>query len=312
MQKFRIHHKDFSETMKMGEQQIQRGDYSASFETFKHAVELDPIDHEAQREQARAGMLWLENVHSAQLSFKETADRVQPVLERVLTRARGSEAADLLAHIGWANFLREREGGSQNLKVEETYKQALSADPQNVYAHTMWGHWILWHGGEVNSAREHFSAALATGRVRPYVRTMQISSLLNSHGAYSELLRVADEMRRGGESLEAGDRDRLFSELFVAPLADAKALESTVKGLRPEDAEATYDWLEQGRETTEVAFVRQGRREYIVGFLAEVNGKKADALARYRALQRELRANKEAERYVTLNAIVESAIKRLS
>ena len=92
----------------MGEQQLQRGDYPAAFDSFKHAVELDPVDHAAEEQQARAGMLWLENVHSAQLSFKETADRVQPALERALTRAQGPEAADLLSHIGWAKFLRVR------------------------------------------------------------------------------------------------------------------------------------------------------------------------------------------------------------
>jgi len=312
VQKFRIHHKDFSETMKVGEQQLQRADYQASFDSFKHAVELDPIDHQAQQQQAQAGMLWLENVHSAQLSFKETADRVQPVLERALTGVKGPQAADLLAHIGWANFLRVRDGAPQNLAIDETYKQALSLDAQNVYAHAMWGHWTLWNSGDVNAAREHFSQALASGKVRPYVRTMQTSALLNSHHADDELLRVADEMRRSNEPLSGDDRHRIFWELFVTPLTDTQKLATTVKAVRPEDAEATYDWLSQGYEGSEAAFVRQARREYIVAFLAETAGNKTDALTRYRALKQELRKTTKASNYLTLQAIVDSAIKRLS
>src|SRR5689334_20304307 len=174
--------------MKTGEQQMEREEYQQAFDTFKHAMELDPIDRDAQRKQTQAGMMWLDNAHSAQKSLKDTADAVQPVLERALTGALGEYAGDLAAHIGWANFLRLRDGATGNLAIESSYKQALSFDPANAYAHAMLGHWILWNHGNLNDAREHFSAAIATGKRREYIREMEIAALLNDHKLDRELL----------------------------------------------------------------------------------------------------------------------------
>jgi hypothetical protein len=39
-QNFRIHHKEFGEAMVAGEQEQERRDYPAAFDSFKHAAEL--------------------------------------------------------------------------------------------------------------------------------------------------------------------------------------------------------------------------------------------------------------------------------
>src|SRR5215475_12383555 len=69
VQKFRLYHKEFSETMKAGKQQLDRTDYPAAFASFKHAIELDPVDREAQAREAEAAMLWLENAHALNRTF---------------------------------------------------------------------------------------------------------------------------------------------------------------------------------------------------------------------------------------------------
>src|SRR5262245_38101772 len=61
VQNLRIHHKEFSEAIKSGEQEQTREDYGAAFRSFKRATELDPIDAEAQAKETQAAMLWLEN-----------------------------------------------------------------------------------------------------------------------------------------------------------------------------------------------------------------------------------------------------------
>ncbi len=180
LQKFRIHHKEFSEAMKSGEQAQQRGDYPAAFDSFKRAVEMDPIDRDAQKDQAQAAMLWLENVNTRDRSFTDTANLVLPVLDKSLSSAKGQEAADLLAHIGWANFLRDRYA-SGNPVIIKSYQEAVKLDPRNPYANAMWGHWILWHKGDAKAAGEHFAAALESGRERPYVRELQLSAYLNGN-----------------------------------------------------------------------------------------------------------------------------------
>jgi len=154
LQKFRVHHKEFSEAMKAGEQQQERGDYLAAFDIFKHAAELDPIDRGAQKREAQAAMLWLENVQAQNQTFTEIANQLLPVLDKALSSSKGQDAADLMAHIGWANFLRSRDGsGSAGDLVVKSYEDAIKIDPQNVYAHAMWGHWIFWQNGDAKEAK---------------------------------------------------------------------------------------------------------------------------------------------------------------
>jgi tetratricopeptide (TPR) repeat protein len=312
IQHFRIHHADFTQTMKMGEQQMQREEYPQAFESFKHARELDPIDRDAQQRQAQAGMMWLDNAHSAEMSFKNTADAVQPVLERALTGAKGEYAGDLAAHIGWANFLRLRDDATGNLAIESSYKQALSFDPGNVYAHAMLGHWILWNNGNLNDAREHFLAAIATGKRREYVRTMQIAALLNHHSADDDLLRVGDQMRRGGEPLSQAERKRLFDELFILNLQDNAALGRLVTAVGTDELAADYDWLGEGSNSDGDPEQRQWRKAYILGFQAETNGDKKQALARYQALQAELQQTQKTHPGGTMDAMIEQAMKRVT
>ena len=130
VQNFRIHHAEFSEAMKAGEQQQERADYPAAFDSFKHAVELDPIDRGALQHEADVAMLWLENAHSSKdKSFTDLANQLVPVLDKALTDAKGPAAADILAHIGWANFLRYRENPSNRDQVAQSYQDALKIDP---------------------------------------------------------------------------------------------------------------------------------------------------------------------------------------
>ena len=308
VQNFRIHHKAFSEATKAGEQQQQRGDYPAAFESFKHAAELDPIDRRAQKREAQAAMLWLENVHAQNQSFTEIANQLLPVLDKSLSNSKGQDAADLLAHIGWANFLRSRDGsGSAGDLVVKSYGDALKIDPQNVYAHAMWAHWILWQNGSQQEAKDHFAAALNSGRDRPYVRSLQLSAYSNVVSAenQAELLRIANEMRQLGERLGPEQKSSVFDQVFEFPLDDYKALARIVHGVKPEVALATYDWLSSGRTDSDLRL----RREFIAAFLLEADGETDAALSRYKSLQEDLQ---HVGPYDSLSLAVNNAVKRLS
>src|SRR5262249_37626592 len=150
------------------------------------------------------------------------------------------------AHIAWANFLKFRDGLREGIDVDENLKAALTADPNNVYAHVMSGHWILWQGGDVKSAESHFSAALATGRVHSYVRELQIAALTDGNSAEKDAaaLRVADDMRKSGEALDPSLRRRIFWNNFTSQFHSRDRLASSLSVLSPQDTEATYDWLD--------------------------------------------------------------------
>ena len=310
VQNFRVHHKEFSEAMKAGEQQQERGDYPAAFESFKHAAELDPIDRGAQKREAQAAMLWLENVHAQNQTFTEIANQLLPVLDKALSSANGQDAADLLAHIGWANFLRSRDGsGTAGDLVVKSYEDAIKIDPQNPYANAMLAHWILWKNESQQQAKQHFAAALNSGRVRPYVRTLQLSGYSNVVSAenQAELLRVADEMRQQGEPLGPEQRSRVFNQVFMFPLDEREELGQVLRSVKSEDALATYDWLSSERTGGDLRL----RREYIAAFSLEVAGQTAEALSAYKSLQQQLGKNSPYHS-LTLTVTVNDAAKRLS
>ncbi|HEY4931014.1 MAG TPA: hypothetical protein VII23_05540 [Terriglobales bacterium] len=309
VQNFRIHHKEFSEAMKSGEQQQERGDYPAAFESFKRAVELDPIDRGAQKHEAQAAMLWLENAHSKDKSFTELAKQLVPVLDKALSNAKGPAAADLLAHIGWANFLRFRENAPDGDQIVRSYRDALRIDPQNPYAHAMAGHWILWNNGKVEDANLEFAAALASGRERSFVRNLQLSAFDNEHSeAYdAQLLRIANELRVNHEPIKAVYRNNIYNRVFNYRTGNPEELTEvlTGSGLKPEETLATYDWLTSPSANHEDV---RWLREFMVAFLSEMTGNKTEALSEYKSLQAELSGHPAYSLAVEAN----QAVKRLS
>jgi len=307
-QNFRIHHKQFGEAMMAGEQEQERRDYPAAFDSFKHAAELDPIDRRAQEQETKAAMLWLEDAHGTKdRSFTDLANQLLPVLDKGLARAKGSAAADILAHIGWANFLRYRDGVREGVTVEENFRQALSQDASNVYAHAMWGFWILWQGGNLAAADGHFSAALASGRERDYVRDLRLHALLNQQRdeTDAELLRLANNTRKNGESMSESQRRPIMENVFGARIEDHNRLVQILSVLPADETEATYDWLNAGDNNPWVE--SHAYRPFIVANLREIAGDRTQALAIYRTLQTQLRG-----KAVSLVPQVDKAIKRLS
>ena len=149
----------------------------------------------------------------------------------------------------------------------------------------MWGHWILWERGELNNALAHFSAALRSGRARPFVRHLHLYSLYNSDGVdtHRELFRVANEMRQNQESITRGDRSRAFDESIEFRLDHQSELLQILNVVPRSETEATYDWLSQGYQVQDDTF-KSLRREFIVALLVEIEGKNSEAMSRYQSL----------------------------
>ncbi len=308
LQNFRIHHREFWEAMKIGEQAEQRQDYPAAFASFKHASELDPIDRKAREQETKAAMLWLETAHSAESrSFTDTANQLLPVLDASLANARGTAAADILAHIAWANFLRYRDGAREGVNVDESLKRALSIDKSNPYAHAFSGFWILWQGGSVDAANEHFAAALASGRERAYVRELQFHALSGSHKDEADmaLLYLANDMRKNGEAMSMLERARVLQNVFGIRVENHNQLVAVLSLLTPEETQATFDWLNS--EETNGWIENWAFRPFIEANLHEITGNRAQALSEYRKLQKDL-----AGKNTTVAPQVDEAIKRLS
>jgi hypothetical protein len=168
-----------------------------------------------------------------------------------------------------------------------SYRQALQDEAGNVYAHAMWAQWILMRTpGQRAEALEHFDAALKSGRARPFVRALQLGSLLGPDSLADDALRTLDQMRRGGEALEPARLGRIWSYLYSGVYRD-DVQRRLVRVLPPQDGLKTFLWLfPQAPQSPG----QQPLWRLVHGLLLTQAGQGAQARPDLLALQQELRA----------------------
>jgi tetratricopeptide (TPR) repeat protein len=278
--------------LKQGQLQADSGNYASAWNLLEQAAAIHPVSSEVVDAQERLAMKWLDNARGSQLtgSLKDIAEKVSPVLSRGGVAAKGERSADLLAHMGWGDFLRSREGVG-GLDPTQNYRRAIEIDPGNVFAHTMWGFEILRKGGSLAEANPHFAIALKSKREREYVRHMQIAALLWAPDPKleNEAIRVANEMRRGSEPMPTGtsersDTWRLWNILYSRVIS-GHVKPQFLSALSPTDHLATFRWLYPEDQFPKD---KQHLYLYILAHLQELNDDRSNALASYRQLRNQL------------------------
>ncbi len=276
------------------------GDHALAWQRFDDADARFPDRPALRQAREDCAMRWLREIHveSGKQTFTEIVNRVLPVLAQGAAAATGQRAGDLRAHMGWADFLRIREGAIR-MDPPAHYRQALSADPANVYAHAMWGHHVMVRREPIVEAKQHFAAALASGRETGWVRGLQFAALLyhREPAGQVEAALAADDMRRRGEPRAEGLPDRLWSTVYFDALLSRDRRAAFVAGLReagaPADPLATFLWLYPKQP------VRDDRRalwRYFTASLEEVAGDKAAARQRFEALRDDLKRERSSGR----------------
>jgi hypothetical protein len=260
-------------------QQRKVRDYPGAWATIARAKALQPGAKEVREEERQTAMEWIRNMSVREpATFTETLRPLTEALYRHLAAAKGATAADIHAHLGWANFLRWREG-ARELKVDDSYIAAVEHDATNPFAQAMWGHWLAVRGRPLSEINPHFQLALKSGRERPFVQNLRVYALLwvETPETTAELLRVADEMRRAGDSLDADLRRRIASAVYSRL---GRNDELTVLALLPPgDQLLTFRWLVEGRDLSSDAALA-----YFRARLTEANGEFDAAATQYRAL----------------------------
>jgi hypothetical protein len=250
------------------------------------------------------------------------------VLARGSSGAKGERLGNLLAHMGWADYLRGGRAESGGLDPVKQYRAALEADPANVYAHAMWGFELLRDRSSpaaLAEAKRHFAAALETGREREYLRYLEVSALLQAYTnvwiedleRQKEVLRVVSAMRTGNESRPKGwgpgsFKGKVWSIYYFGFVADNERAQ-LLAALPPAEHLATFRWLFPEDD------LPADRGEYwvfeyrfVVAQVEEYGGDRTGALASYRRLLGEFASNKyNSSRAIKMVEQANAAIRRL-
>lgn len=313
-QKNRVH-----QLLSTAQTQTKQGEYEPAFKTYEAALKLDPGNRAAMDGQVDAAMLWLQDFHVIIGEGQKAEDLAGPPLSQIIsvldsglarTSGHGERAADILAHLGWAHWLNqhiaEKEFGPA---AEQDLRRALELDPTNVYANAMLGNWLLQTGGSLDEALHRFDVALRSNRQRALVREMQLGGMVynDTPGVRSALIRVANQMRINSEPMGEPDKHRILSN--YSPTNSHGELTETLSAVPPNEAWATFLWLDDKQPTGNDAEEQRIQREFIHASILEIAGKSTEALVLFKTLEHELKRPGYSGR---MSDHVATAIKRLS
>jgi len=253
--------------------QRERGQLSDALTTLERAVSLDADISRAKALEEDVAMQWIRGlaVESGQ-RFADAMKTPLAVLDRAAPFASGPRQGDLLAHLGWATYLRWRDG-ERSLDPPATYRKALAVDSANPYANAMLGHWTISYDdpNDLEQARRLFRTAIDSGRATDVVRGLQLSALRNAGSVANRLetIRVLDEMRRRDERLRPRDVSDAWSIYYFA-LNDNGALTSAalLAVLPPTEHLLTLQWAFDEYARSEKSRLLQ-MRYYTARLLAE-------------------------------------------
>ena len=308
------------------------GDYANAWKLLEQAAAIAPRSGEVMQAQERLAMrllrdAGLDHAFGKSSHFHDLASRMLPVLSRGAAAAQGERLANLLAHTGWAGYLRE-QAGVGGLDPEQHYRRALEVEPGNVYGHAMWGFEILRKRGSAGlvEAKQHFSAALKSGREREYLRNLQVAALLQTNTNVGiedperkkEAIRVAHEMRIHGEPRPNGwgpgsFKGKLWSIYHFDVVADDR-MAPLGAALPAAEHLSLFRWLFPEEDLPE----SDGAPAlfnflFVLARIQEQAGDRAEALASYRRLLSEFaKKGYNSGRPMKIAGEAHAAIKRLS
>lgn len=298
--------------MAMAQSAADQGDYETAIRRYDDILKDKHGYPPAREGKVIAAEQWVENLQVAVPEGQDPApaaaamlDQIMPILEAGLTRAKGTEAADVQAHIGWAHWLNRKMAGREfGTAAEDNLRAALQLDPQNVYANAMLGNWLLQTHGDFGEAMQRFNQAVAAKKELPLVRALELGGLLylDQAGARAALVRATNEMRKGGERLDDEQKSRIRRFCFDSVVADRAEFTESLRAIPPDEEWLTYQWLDTNDDQDD----HHALRRFVDASLLEVRGDTADSLEKFRTLARDLRNSPGSLRDQT-----EAAIQRL-
>lgn len=276
--------------------------YAQAWQVYEEALTLAPSSTAIRKGQYKLAKQWLRDFDLEKSQADEILNRITVILYRNVNEADKRELATALAHIGWVQVLRSKYFLSINADVDSLFEQALRADPKNIYANAMGGHWLLRRNthdisvADVKSAQSMFSVALQGGMEKKYVRQLQIDYLTKAwheSGNYSGEVRLAIlsamlnnffTMMTTGEPQPGEYSRRGLFDAYGSINSGGENIEASIGMLPAEDHLKVMDWLlvdyDYKLDTT-----RKGSQiKYLKARLVETLGRNDEALEAYSEL----------------------------
>lgn len=316
----RDHKRAFQEQLKSGQAQEAAGDFAGAWDSFARA-EATVADEgvfskllgglNAEQSQIRTAeqdlaMEWLRSSRVPEgTQFSTIADKLVGALTVGAEASSGARKADLLAHLGWAYFLKQRDGDG-SLHPDGEYKEAVAADAKNPYANVFWAHWILWNHGPLKDAHERFAAALSTDRARGVVRHFQLAALANvrSNDTDAAWLAVVSDMQAGGEKIDASIVNEVCNR-YEQALEDPALMQGITAAITPARQAALLQALLRSEGISEV---QNTTLNVALAESLEAAGRPQDALETWKMVAAALKSQPHS----IWSERVDAAIKRLS
>ena len=306
----------YTQLLNTVDQQTAERKYDLAWAGIKKAIELReaqgwklrglPSLDDAQAKQADIAMAWLRDIQLVGEGMKFTAvvEQLEPALQREELKTSGSRRADLVAHLGYADFLRSRDGQG-GLQPEARYQEALRIDPSNPFANAMLGHWRLWNGGTLQESEKLFKAALEAKRAGVFVRGLQLAALANRHNDDADFayLHSVNEMRKNGEAIADMERVRSQADsIYYFNGTHSEHLDRVLHALPPSEHLELVHWLLAAEKNDS----KRINYEYIAALLEEESGD--PRLAQKHLIELRMQLPKSSVYRIE----IESALRRLS
>lgn len=274
-------------------QLCQVGNHAVAWDQFTLVASRFPEDETLRLAREDCGMRWLREMRvSDKETFSALTGKVQPLLAQGLARSNNERRADLRAHLGWADFLRSRDGVAAPDPIPQ-YRAAVEDDAGNVYAQTMWAHNLAWKSATLDEAVSHFAIAARAARERAWVRDMQFAAAFSRRAFYGYTLVAADDMRKQGEAPSTQQRDQIWRYVIDGPMLVPAERRDLLAALTPADQVATFEWL---FPADRVSAERRGLWRFVRALLQLNTGDLAGAREALEALVREFDEVKDESR----------------
>lgn len=260
--------------------QLTASDHVGAWGAITDAVRLAPDSAEARDVQVDIALSWLQVMRvTLPATFTEAVKPLVECLYQALVEAKGTRAADIHAHIGWANAMKWRETRIEQ-GIETEYAEAIKLDPTNPYAHAMWGHWLATQSKPLEEITNHFHLAHRSGRASRFVASLEIYALGQDDEDLERargMLRLADRLRQARINLDVETRSKIVGVVYERH--GKKHTEEVVAMLPATEHLATFLWVVEGWDLN-----KAGAVSYFHARLTEATGDKTKALALYRSI----------------------------